>query len=78
MKETVITGRRAGGNSRRASMRYGSLRDTRIAMTGMFIRKAIGGRLCGEVLSCVGDTLLAICKLALLDVARIVRKHTAV
>jgi hypothetical protein len=43
MKETHITGRRAGGNNRHAPMRYGSLPDTHIAMTDIFIRKATGG-----------------------------------
>jgi hypothetical protein len=44
MKETNITGRLAGGNSRRAPMPYGWLRDIPIAMTGTFILKAIGGK----------------------------------
>ena len=43
MTATHITGKRAGGNSRRMRMRYGSLRDTSIAVTGMFISKVAGG-----------------------------------
>jgi hypothetical protein len=50
-KETNTTGRRAGGRSLRANMRYGSLTDTRTAMMGTFTPKATGGSasLCAPV-----------------------------